>query len=87
MEKNSEPDIDEDSIPEMNRKTRLSFAVDSKMELEGGRAIMIKDYSVHEEKFRKKASYIILGSDAQGKFQITRRYNEFYTLRCILIES
>lgn len=77
-------DIDDDMSPEVNRSSRLSFAVEKREEI-SGKYIGIKECVSKDDKFRKKTYYVISGSDPQGNFQISRRFKEFYLLRNVLI--
>lgn len=85
MENNKSSEEIEDDVAGESNKARLSFAVDTRGDLVGS-SIAIKEYSVKEEKFRKKTLYTICGSDANGSFQIVRRYSEFFILRAVLVE-
>ena len=78
-------DPEEESVHESNKKVRLSFAIDNKEDLMGS-SISITEYKFQEGTLSKKIMYTIQGSDSKGHFQVTRRYNEFFILRSILVD-
>jgi PX domain len=84
MEKNI--DIDEETSPEVNRMSKLSFSIDYKQDVVG-RQINIKEYVLKDEKFAKKIYFLVAGDDNQGSFEVSRRYKEFIYLRNTLIDS
>ena len=85
MESKHDAEGDEEGVGENNRMTRLSFALDHREETEG-KFIAIGECSSKDETFRKKTYYMITGSDSLGNFKISRRFNEFFLLRSVLVD-
>ena len=83
--KHEESGGDEEGTGQTNKMTRLSFALEHREET-GGKCISIVESSSKDETFIKKIYYTITGSDNLGSFTISRRFNEFFLLRSVLVD-